>query len=659
MKSLIKLEEALWRVVRACMLLMYERAEDGVSRCNEHIFYQIIRPLISTGMMALEGDPEGERLLHGPSGAMSSLMPAVDAVLGIAISSPKLKSAMLLFRGSMPLSHQEFVAKMESAGNNVRTRILFSRPVAGSPDEVVEQHEALVRAFNRCISRVLDFRWQHWQYVKNFIMKPGNLNYAVGTGGTSFDYLQQHISDTEHARLTERTAEGYTTIGTPMDTDDLLHLPSLNAAMQPSRQLGYWSVDGPHGLLAAEPMLGLEEWAKWKETMPPQLHDAVRALLDLAIKLPCLCLTEGVFFTRCEQAKDKLAGLRQESLIVGLSEVNRERLLTLLCHISGACSGTHSQRKAPRCIERPLQVCSRLAGRSPQLDWVALVLANWTQVDWVDAEAEHENVETQSENEPMPHLCNVCCFLACPDEEWYRSIHIVMHDQARDVVAIIRAGQNAALIQDDRAIVRTMESLRDWMNKFCDYFDAHFEQKDSRTEAVMIRRFSKVMWLSTNEEDNACWLYCCGSSALLPILHAFLGIQMAKLSTTYDSPDVERVSQALLRWVEEMPLHMPIPHRAFLEELQGRGGNVRQYCIKRFGAKSLSVELLHDIEVAYNEGLNALIRFLSRRMHLVDRFMPQLSGIFGAMHSHLEAGVRKNRLQLLKMRQRADACWEK
>merc|ERR1712139_742223 len=115
---------------------------------------------------------------------------------------------------------------------------------------------------------------------------------------------------------------------------------------------------------------------------------------------------------------------------------------------------------------------------------------------------------------------------------------------------------------------------------------------------------------------------------------------MGQVSKNIDNPDVERLAHSLQQWVQEMPIHMPIPHRVFVEELQRRGGNLRQYSVKRFGAKAITVELLHDIEVAYNEALNALIRFLSRRMHLVVRFMPHLSSMFGAMHSHLEAAVR-------------------
>lgn len=253
----------------------------------------------------------------------------------------------------------------------------------------------------------------------------------------------------------------------------------------------------------------------------------------------------------------------------------------------------------------------------------------------------------------------VCCFIASPDEEWYRAVHLVLHEQARDVVTQIRAGQDAARNQDDVGIVRCMGSLETWMNKFSDYFDAHFEQKDSRTEDVMMRRLSKVAWKNDcGLEETACWVYCSGSSVLMPMIHAFLGIPFCKISASCDSPDAERICKILESWVEEMKMYMPAPHRAFLEELQAPGVSLRQYCIKRFGAKVITVELLHGIEVAYNEALNALIRFMSRRMHLVHRFLPHLSSVFGGMHSHIEAGVRKNRLQLLKMRQRVDACLE-
>merc|ERR1711971_468391 len=96
------------------------------------------------------------------------------------------------------------------------------------------------------------------------------------------------------------------------------------------------------------------------------------------MRLPNLSLTENLMYARCDEAKEDLAALRQESLIVGLSEVNRERLLTLLTHISAAYAGTcPGKKKAPQCVECPLQVVARLASRSPRLDIVSVVLANW------------------------------------------------------------------------------------------------------------------------------------------------------------------------------------------------------------------------------------------------------------------------------------------
>ena len=46
------------------------------------------------------------------------------------------------------------------------------------------------------------------------------------------------------------------------------------------------------------------------------------------------------------------------------------------------------------------------------------------------APAAEESVKTLNKQT----LRNVCCFIASPDEEWYRAVHIVLHDQARDVV---------------------------------------------------------------------------------------------------------------------------------------------------------------------------------------------------------------------------------
>ncbi|CAE7467520.1 pksN, partial [Symbiodinium pilosum] len=133
-------------------------------------------------------------------------------------------------------------------------------------------------AFNACISRVLDFRWRHWSFVEQFIVRPssagpssgqavcpvvhahaesspsGSHQPVVGTGGTTFDYLQQHITDSQNARIPmwpkadiiARTPELHAA-GAPdkdrKDGKELWSIPPLNEAD------GLWDASGPNGFV--------------------------------------------------------------------------------------------------------------------------------------------------------------------------------------------------------------------------------------------------------------------------------------------------------------------------------------------------------------------------------------------------------------------------
>jgi len=568
----------------------------------------------------------------------------------------------------MPREHQALLADLRSQ-QSVRERIQYSRPPLSF--EPNQQHEALVNMFNRCISRVLDFRWQHWQYVKNYLMKPGNMSNVVGTGGTSFDYLQQHITDTEQARL-RVASEDFSRMYTP-------GTPDLGPAMAPTGTWfermsldrptteGFWSVDGPHGLLSAKPMPGFNELDIWYAHLPQQLHGSAQALLGLAMRLPALCISQMQFWKAVEAKQQVLAPLRYvHKLLVDMPETKvsweagREWLMILLAHIAagmkGSARGTpYEKDKLPRFIDNPLKFLAKACGRFPHVDFTELVLGNWT----FSSQSGPSTTGDAHTNGDEQRMQVVLGFLACPDEEWYRDIHLVLHSEAREAIAAIRLGLRCAAVGDDRGVMRSLETLGTWLNKFCDWFDAQFEQKDSRTEAVMMSRLSRFVsqsWFT--DEKTACWVYCSGSSALMPVLHAYLGIKEAA-PLRLQSSDVEALWKCLQEWRDEMTEYMPLQHKQFLEELAKPGGSVRQYCLKRFGANKISVELLYDLEVAYNDALNALVRFLSRRSHLVSRFFPPLASVFGNLHSEIEAGMRKDRLRLLQMRQRVDRVLEK
>lgn len=658
LQHLVSMEEGLWRLVRACLPIMYERDTNGDPKCSEHVFYHVIRPLIGTAHAVFETTPgiqgckvEGaadenggstiKRLLHGPSGAMSTLLPCVDAVMGIHTTSQKLASALKMFEHSMPKEHREVLAVLRS-GTSVRNRILACRNHS-------DKYASLVVSFNRCIARILDFRWQHWQYVKNFIMKPGNVSFGAGTGGTSFDYLQQHITDTEQARIIERHAATDFSRMTSPGTPGLPMMPSLSAVSNAE----FWSVDGPLGLLARDPAVDLLHFDRWAQSLPHELIQPIYTALELATKMPAIIVADGPFTQLCEQAAGKLKRLQDPRLVLALSESTRERLMTVFCHLAAGCTGseTRGQRpKAPDCIDRPLRLVARSVGRPPRLEFTEIVLCNWSVT--------HSEISEDTTFDPRFEQTKLHVswrFLASPDEEWYRAIHILMHREAREVVAAIRLGQRAMTAKDDAYVTESLQKLTDWCNSFCNYLDSHFEQKDSRTEPVMFGRLGKYVSSHLHEAESACWVYVCGSSVLLPALHAFFGIKMCAVDSASASADV---ATTVANCLAELRSYMPRTHRAFLEELEQPGTSVRHYCYRRFSAKTASVELMHAFDSAYNDGLSGLIRLMSRRLQLFLRIFPERAQYFGAFHGDVEREMRRARLQLLKMRQRASRVLE-
>lgn len=627
LNQLVVLEEALLRVVRSCLPIMYERDDDGRPRCNEFIFYHILRPLIGSGKINF--GQEELVSVNGPSGAMSSLMPCCDAALGIEMKSEVLRKAISSFEKSMPREHRDYLGQCRGE-ESIREYITKSRPGEADPEH---HHEALVRAFNRCISRVLDFRWQHWTYVRNFIMKPGNLTNATGTGGTTFDYLQQHVTDTEMARIAE-ARDHTSSIDVFAVGSQPLQAPI--PSMPPVEPQALWSVDGPHGLLCTEPMWTLADWSLWAEAFPAKLHTAIKALLLLATTMPSLCVSDGPFPSRCEAAKENLLPLNDDyRALASLSEACRERLRTLLSFVAAGCTAVSSQRP-PKCIDRPLQVLARSLGRPPQLEFTELVLCNWVS------------------RGDVPGLA--LRFLGSPEEEWWRQIDFVLHVQARDLVSAMRRGQAAARSHDDRGLVTCFVEITEWLDRFILFLDANFDQKDSRTEAATMHRLKPFVAQDSTADEMACWVYSSGCSVLLPAIHAFVGVSLSS-ALKPAGRDCE-LTKTMLQWAEERRSFMPRLHLAFLEELEGPRGSMRRYCLKRFGMQAISVEDLHGLEVAYNDTLNNLARFLSRRAHLVNRLMPEVS-TFGALHADVEVGLRKHRLQLLEMRQRSMRCLEK
>ena len=179
-------------------------------RCDPYVYYTRVRPYIHGwknsptlkeglqygGVSAYAGRPQTFR---GETGAQSSIVPSLDAGLGISHAPDPLTVYLQEMRDYMPPRHRAF---LRGLGQSVDSR---GRPLlAGYIRDRKTQNQELWTAYCLCVDLLAQFREIHIGYADSYIHRQ-HQSYvsnptAVGTGGTPFmAYLQKHLDETKQA----------------------------------------------------------------------------------------------------------------------------------------------------------------------------------------------------------------------------------------------------------------------------------------------------------------------------------------------------------------------------------------------------------------------------------------------------------------------------
>lgn len=182
-----------------------ERMYNSLARmpeyCDPYIYYNRVRPyihgwkknpvlpqgLLYEGVTEYQGAPQQFR---GETGAQSSIVPCMDAVLGVGHEEGPLMQHLKEMREYMPPAHRRFMEHIEQ-GPSVRALVIAHK------DTDIE----LKNTYNRCVTWVERFRSKHLEYAASYIesqkqSSEGNPT-QVGTGGTPFmPYLKKHRNET-------------------------------------------------------------------------------------------------------------------------------------------------------------------------------------------------------------------------------------------------------------------------------------------------------------------------------------------------------------------------------------------------------------------------------------------------------------------------------
>jgi indoleamine 2,3-dioxygenase len=179
-------------------------------RCDPYVYYTRVRPyihgwknspslpngLLYEGVSAYAGQPQQFR---GETGAQSSIVPCLDAALGIAHAPDPLTVYLQEMRDYMPPRHRAFLQALEQATDDLG-RPLLSGYVRDRKFRVPE----LWTEYCACVELLAQFREIHVGYADSYIHRQSQTHASnptsVGTGGTPFMvYLQKHLDDTRQA----------------------------------------------------------------------------------------------------------------------------------------------------------------------------------------------------------------------------------------------------------------------------------------------------------------------------------------------------------------------------------------------------------------------------------------------------------------------------
>jgi len=176
-------------------------------RCDPYIFFNSLRVFLggfkNTGRekgLVFKGVDHIPKDYTGASGAQSTVLPSLDALLGIRHTNQDLRHLLDNLVKYMPSPHQKFLKSIPSA-------ILR---------DFVDKHRnrlpELQVAYDTIVEQIVVFRGKHLEYATKYIVKQGNLsssgNCLVGTGGTPFlAYLRCHLKNTEKTKYLVKKKE--------------------------------------------------------------------------------------------------------------------------------------------------------------------------------------------------------------------------------------------------------------------------------------------------------------------------------------------------------------------------------------------------------------------------------------------------------------------
>ena len=173
-------------------------------KCDPYIYYHRVRPYIfgwknnpalPDGLIYESCFDEKPQLFRGETGAQSSIVPTLDALLNVEHERDELREYLDEMKSYMPPSHRELIKFIEDTSK---------------VKEQVSSNRGLMELYDDCCQEISIFRSQHLRYAADYIHNQSTKSTLFGsggskvrgTGGTPFmKYLKKHRDETDSSKI--------------------------------------------------------------------------------------------------------------------------------------------------------------------------------------------------------------------------------------------------------------------------------------------------------------------------------------------------------------------------------------------------------------------------------------------------------------------------
>jgi indoleamine 2,3-dioxygenase len=129
---------------------------------------------------------EGPRSFRGESGANDSIIPLMDNLLEVHMPDTPLTDILKDFRQYRPSNHREFLEWVAGRARELGFRSWClggdGDGAVGQDQEVRDEVDRSRKLFLMILDQVRDFRWRHWCFAREYILK--RTSHPTATGGS-------------------------------------------------------------------------------------------------------------------------------------------------------------------------------------------------------------------------------------------------------------------------------------------------------------------------------------------------------------------------------------------------------------------------------------------------------------------------------------------